>query len=337
MITLPPTVTVDDVSYRLRRAWPDGRGCAIELTDGEQIRAGRYDGERIVVPAAGHDPGLPALPALLRRGRLVSHRWGKRAVVRTHNGRHYLKVVRPGRVGAIVAGILRGAAFDGPFLTPDIAAVTPSYVTFTTVPGTSLHEAALFEPSDWDRAWSQVLEAWRVTTSRTELRSAGPVHDATAEALVLHRWVRAAAAVLSEDDHERLAAAARRIAGRLETAVPGPVVPAHRDLHDKQLLWSATTGPAVLDLDTACCADAALDLANLRAHAAWRHYQGLWSRSQSEAVFCQVDETAGRRGIEIATLNAYHDASLLRLGCVYAFRPDWERQASAIRAAASAA
>src|SRR5699024_2461295 len=75
-----------------------------------------------------------------------------------------------------------------------------------------------------------------------------------------------------------------RVARRLEAqAGPSRLVPTHRDLHDKQLLWDGAA-LGVLDLDTACLAAPELDPANLAVHADLRAAQGLWSREAAATV-----------------------------------------------------
>src|SRR5699024_3308901 len=107
--------------------------------------------------------------------------------------------------------------------------------------------------------------------------------------------------------------------------------PAHRDLHDKQLLWSEQSGPGLLDVDTACLADPALDLGNLRAHTLLRRLQGVWPPSRAETVAFCVDETAQRIGAPLPTVAVYEQAALLRLGFVYAVRPQYAAVAAQLR------
>ncbi|MDQ3989296.1 MAG: ATP-binding cassette domain-containing protein, partial [Actinomycetota bacterium] len=95
------------------------------------------------------------------------------------------------------------------------------------------------------------------------------VHGHREEADVLRRWTTDAAAW---DGADRTAAA-EQLATRL-LALPEPTrVPAHRDLHDKQLV-AVGDRVGLLDLDTLCAADPALDLANLLAHLRLRVLQG---------------------------------------------------------------
>ncbi|MDO5511432.1 phosphotransferase enzyme family protein, partial [Corynebacterium sp.] len=101
---LPPaTVEVDGRAWAVTRAWP-GQELSVELRDPDSgaIRAGRWTRHEVVAEAPGTDPRLD-LPA----GEVVSHRRGKRAVVRSSDGQRYTKVVRAGKATGILAGIDR--------------------------------------------------------------------------------------------------------------------------------------------------------------------------------------------------------------------------------------
>ncbi|WP_431473172.1 hypothetical protein [Ornithinimicrobium sp. W1665] len=105
-------------------------------------------------------------------------------------------------------------------------------------------------------------------------------------------------------------------------------MPTHRDLHDKQLLWDgpARGGPrlGVLDLDTVCLADPVLDPVNLAVHADLRRAQGLWAPASSEVVVGAVGEVLGELGHDgVAASRRAELATVVRLVCVYAFRPRW--------------
>ena len=99
-------------------------------------------------------------------------------------------------------------------------------------------------------------------------------------------------------------------------------MPTHRDLHDKQLLWDGTA-LGVLDLDTACVADPALDPANLAVHADLRRVQGVWSPPAAHAVELSAEAVARVAGVDDARWGTAQLATVVRLACVYAFRPAW--------------
>ncbi|MDZ5078670.1 hypothetical protein [Nesterenkonia sp. HG001] len=351
-VVLPPEhAEVEGGIVTVTRVWPEkastSRGAhgssrlAVEAVDAQgRLRAGWFQGAgdgRLDLFPAGTDPRLPRLEQLSGSGVVVSHRPHRRAVVRTEAapepsgaaGSRFIKLVRPGRARGILEGVARAAAFDGPFRTPEVLGHDEASVTFSALSGSGLHEVSDDgAPLDWERAWDEVLAAWGEAVRRPVDGQDLPVHDAAEEVAVLHRWTELAMPVLRARDPEpelfveAVAAAAEALAG-LPVGSPRP---AHRDLHDKQVLWSAELGPGLLDVDTACLADPALDLGNLRAHATWRQRQGVWSTAQAETVRGCVDVTAeklsGASGASVAEAVAvYEQASLLRLLCVYAFRP----------------
>src|SRR5690606_8311584 len=100
------------------------------------------------------------------------------------------------------------------------------------------------------------------------------------------------------------------------------------DLHDKQLLWDGAAPGGrrlgVLDLDTACLADPVLDPANLAVHADLRRAQGLWSPDAAEAVVAAARSVVDDPVVEGFDRWALAElATVVRLVCVYAFRPQW--------------
>ncbi|MDO5511433.1 phosphotransferase, partial [Corynebacterium sp.] len=125
-------------------------------------------------------------------------------------------------------------------------------------------------------------------------------------------------------DPAALQAVVARACADLRALPPGDLVPTHRDLHDKQLLWERNAGPGLLDVDTACLADPALDVANLRAHAVWRFRQGVWDDRQAAVVLGVLESNAA--------VKAYERATLVRLVCVYAVRPRYREAARALLA-----
>lgn len=375
VLVLPPEqVEAEGGAWTVRRAWPGAKGeLILELLREGTVRAARMRRGRIELWEPGRDPKLDALRPAAAHGRVISHRPGKRAVVRSADGSRYIKVVRPGRAPDILRGIGRARAFEGRFRMPRVLAGDDATVVFEALTGRSMHEPCAFTPAEWYRAWADVLGAWEETVralpgtgtsaggpedpilAEDDAGSTGaaypaqpvdvPVHGPAEEAAVLRRWTALAAPVVAGGDGQSTAGADGPEAGwkRFETAVERTAhrlmqlavhrwAPAHRDLHDKQLLWDPELGPGLLDVDTACLADPALDLANLRAHALWRRRQGLWTAEDADVVLAQVDTTAARLGVLSGALAVYQEATLLRLGCVYAFRPAWAGQAAELRA-----
>ena len=101
-------------------------------------------------------------------------------------------------------------------------------------------------------------------------------------------------------------------------------MPAHRDFHDGQVLI-AEERMSLLDLDTACNAPPELDAANFLAHVALRQHEGSacgWGRIGTAFLAGHAAE-AGCAALDPRRLHWYEASALLRLACVYAFRPRW--------------
>ncbi|MDO5740591.1 MAG: phosphotransferase [Ornithinimicrobium sp.] len=332
------------------RAWPgrprDGGGVTIEGRDQRgRLRAGSVgpDGAVTLLPY-GVDPRLPGLAGLVGlEGRpaaarapglpaeLVVHRAGRRAVVRTAEG--YTKVLRPGAAVAVAAATRTGELLAGRagLATPGLVRTDDDSITSSVLPGRPVHE--LSESVAWSRIWQTWAQAWiRLQRGRPEDSAELPRHADLDEARVVRGWLdrtRAVGLLPLEWEH-RGAALARRLE---EQHGHEQLVPAHRDLHDLQLLWDGSR-LGVLDLDTVCLAAAELDPVNLAVHADLRRAQGVWSPAAAavveHAALCVVgavgsggvdDLRAGR--LRTDRLRTAELATVVRLVCVYSFRPRW--------------
>lgn len=110
------------------------------------------------------------------------------------------------------------------------------------------------------------------------------------------------------------------------SGVGGVLLPAHRDLHDGQVLL-AERRLWLLDVDLLCLADPLLDAANLIAHVKLRELQGLAGADAHSVGRCgrelldgldrESEPDARRR------LRFYQTTTFLRLALVYALRPPW--------------
>ncbi|WP_137825804.1 aminoglycoside phosphotransferase family protein [Brevibacterium sp. 2SA] len=286
---------------------------------------------------AGADPDLPGLARLLdgpgtRGNRLVSHRPGRRAVVALADGT-FAKCVRRGKAAAILAGQDRALAFAAGFILPRVLDADDATVLLARVPGVELHEPRALG-THWERAWTDCLGAWDRADAQA-LPDSMPTHTAEDEAGVLEDWRERADGLLG-DRAAPLDALLDEVTTQLRDSAPplrwGPV---HRDLHDKQLMWDEAAGPGLLDVDTACRGERELDLGNLSAHATWRRAQGIWSPAEAEAVTRAIGRVASAGGCDRSRLRLYERASLLRLVCVYAFRPRWAARTHALLDAAA--
>lgn len=327
---LPPA-HIDDATgaWTVRRAWPSSTGCDLEVVsrrDG-RIWAGRWrDGHAEIAPA-DHDRHLPGLAQAVSEGTVVSWRRGRRVVVHAHDGSGYLKVVRGDTLASVVDSHARAEVFRAAFRTPDVTVRDPEgCVHLSRVPGRTLHDLGA-DPAVGDatvaRAWSAWARGW------TEVLAAAPAADAARhthaeEIAVLVRWRDLA---LRAGVDARIATAFDHAATRLDDAPGQASVTAHRDLHDKQVLWDGREG-GLIDLDTASRAEPALDLANLRAHVSWRHAQGRLSTPRASHARHTVDEVAARAGVDPARMAAYEASTRLRLGALYLFRPAWRSLAT---------
>lgn len=301
-------------------------------------KTGDADHPGPAVPKIPEDPDLPGLARALAPGglaegaTLIGHKPGRRAVLRTPAG-DYVKVVRAGRTKKILRALDRAAAFDGPFVMPQVIASDDELVATSPVPGRSLHEAGAFTDEEWERACADVMRAWLQAARDSEQPFLAAVaagqepHGVEAERAVLTRW-RLEAREAGEDlqREEAVHAADARLA---ELAEPRTVTTVHRDLHDKQLLWSAEHGAGLIDVDTACPGDPAVDLGNLRAHADWRVTQGLWTGDRAAVLRAAIDEAASDLGVPAERVAVFEQATVTRLACVYAVRGSAEDAARA--------
>ncbi len=157
-----------------------------------------------------------------------------------------------------------------------------------------LHGSAL----PWSRTHLPVRE---LSTLRTWIASTSRAFPGQ------RRWL--------ESSYQRLA---REAAG----SSPASLVPSHRDFYDKQILISAETA-TFLDQETAALAEPELDVANFLTHLELRGLQtpGLDLTAAADSFLASYSRhfrTPDRR-----RLSWYRASALVRLACVYSFRPRW--------------
>ncbi|MBM6589468.1 phosphotransferase [Brevibacterium sp. RIT 803] len=324
-------VTVDGETWAVRRAWPASRNrIAIEAKKNSAIRAGFLCAGHVDMLDAGRDPKLPGLERLLASAgnQLISHRPGKRAVIRLADG-GFAKCVRSARAADIIAGQDRAESFRNGFALPNVVSADDSAVVLSALPGVELHDPQRLG-AEWSRAWTDALDAWALAAG--EAVSSMPVHSAASEVQVLEEWRDRAYEFLGsqlpeidsliEDVRADLLDSRAASAGE-ENAGERNWGPIHRDLHDKQIMWDPVAGPGLLDVDTACLGERELDLGNLRAHARWRTQQGIWTPDDAEAVVQEISRVTSASGLGPRRVRTYERSALVRLACVYAFRPRW--------------
>lgn len=323
---IPDVVTVDAETWAVRRAWPASRNrIAIESQNNSAIRAGFLSAGQVDMLDAGRDPKLPGLERLLAStgNQLISHRPGKRAVIRLADG-GFAKCVRSSRAADIIVGQDRAESFRNGFALPNVLAADDSTVVLSALPGVELHDPQRLGV-DWSRAWTDALDAWELAAGETV--TPVPVHSAASEVQVLEEWRDRAHELLgpqlAEVDSLSTDVCADLLNAGAASAGEGNWGPIHRDLHDKQIMWDPVAGPGLLDVDTACLGERELDLGNLRAHARWRTQQGIWTPDDAEVVIREISRVTSASGLDPRRVRTYERSALVRLACVYAFRPRW--------------
>lgn len=332
---IPALVRHNGITREVTRSWPNGDHDVFEArsTCTPDVIAGTWSprhGIRVVAATADH-----RLPALARPtdAALISHRLGKRAVLRSADGSTYTKVVRPGRARAILAGISHFSPVGESLRTPRVLVAYGDSVVFEALAGRTLHDlAADVPPADWCRYWRCWSDQWAAAT--TNARTAGddvPIHSGADEARIVTEWIDRAARFLPPAQLTDLRRIGAAVGDRL--ANPGrPVIHriGHRDLHDKQILLDADGAVGVLDVDTAARIEPELDPANLAAHAVLRRMQGRYTPEQTAIARKQIRRHTEDIGCDAERLDLYEHAALLRLGCLYLFRPKWHGTARAL-------
>lgn len=324
---VPGVVESRGTRVAVRRAWPTTRGgLRFEgADDAGRVRAGTITlGAVPKVRLLGHgeDPKLPDLPAAMAGGELVVHRYGKRAVVR--KSEEYVKVVRAGDASALAESAEAGRrrALQAGLLAPEVLEAASGRLSTSPVPGAAFHSAARTATAQqWETWWGQWADRWPhfVVADDSGLAS----FSAADEVAVINAAVGRALAWSALPDRtgrgRRWTAEVCRALGRVRTPQLGVV---HRDLHDKQLL-AGPHGIGVLDFDTVCLAEPALDLANLLVHAQWRAIQGVWSREQAIVACSAISRVRRALAVPEDRCVAYAHGTSLRLAALYAFRPRW--------------
>lgn len=316
----PGTDTLEALSRLpgIRRAWPARDGSiSVECRDEQgRLRAGNLaqQGTVSMLPYAT-DPALPALAPPLR-GELVVHRAGRRAVVL--EPARVRKATRSGRAAPSPAALAAFSAFSALGLrVPRVLAVGDAYIDLERGPGRSLAELG----DDGLEGWTQLAEAWG-GLSRPDADL--PVHSPRQEAEVLRGWFSNASrrGLLTGlvEDPEALGRAVEEVCAELVRDLPGTMTLSHRDLHDGQLLWSGET-LSLIDLDTACLAEAELDLGNLIAHAELMAVQGRLSERGAERLSPVLELMCSSVPAHAQRLRTYRRSAALRLVFVHAFRP----------------
>ena len=78
----------------------------------------------------------------------------------------------------------------------------------------------------------------------------------------------------------------------------------------------------IIDFDTLCLSDPALDVGNFLAHQRLTQLQGLGNAEQLEQAFLSGYRPKAPTGV-FDHVDAYYNATLLRLACLYGVRSQW--------------
>lgn len=332
----PVPLSADDdtgTTWQVRRAWSvmtPGDYVLEVMTPGlpgvrgARLRQGRFK----LIPL--DDPRLPALLAQAQQGEVISYRPYRQAVVRAEG--RYIKIFRPGRavVPAERCAQMNILLDAGNFTTSRILLRSAQdVIVFSAIPGKTLSElgwkeAAVCDESfasaweKWSRAWVAQLNGPYGPAARSVLNSL-PLHSPEVEAANgwrrVNGWLRHNENVPElSPPGDALRAAAEQVTMHLLRTAPDPLVWAHGDLHDKQII--ATDGPSppgLLDFDSTARAEAALDLADLDVHLELHLRQNHMTPARYLTAHTQVLAAAEELHVSPGRFHAYSDAIWLRL------------------------
>lgn len=152
-------------------------------------------------------------------------------------------------------------------------------------------------------------------------------HTVDDEIALLTHWVALVGRVYPELDAIG-SEALRRIRASLHAHRDARTTLVHRDVYEKQILLTSSRA-TLLDFDTLCMADPALDLGNFLAHLQLTNLQGLTPlQGPAEAFLDGYRRVSGSAANDRICI--YTRSSLLRLGCLHAFRPRWRHLAEVL-------
>ncbi|WP_211881533.1 phosphotransferase [Pseudarthrobacter albicanus] len=340
---VPPAVAdTEGTQWLVRRAWPEitAGDYTMELVAPERagVRAAHLRAGKVELLPDGGDRRLPALAQVAPLGDVVVHRAHKRAVVRA--GDRYFKIFRPRQSDEAADRHARMNALlrAGDFLTPDVVSYTTGCLILTGLPGRSLFELGN-DPAIGDVVFEKAWQKWSRGWVRQQSLARAPAYRPTLEALaprtaavelenlqrIVNLWLLHAQNIpAAQAQRDAVQAAVGQIAQQLLRTEPDPLVWSHGDLHDKQIFAQDPGAPlGLLDFDEAGRAEAAADLANLAVHLELRLRQGRLTAGRYRTARREVIAAAGELRVTPARFDAYANATRLRLGCLYSFRPRW--------------
>ena len=319
-------------AWRVHNAWPDKEPGEYLL----EVQAAGRPGVRGAHLSRGHfeilpadDPGLPALRTERQRGEIIAHWPYTRAVVQAEGC--YIKVFRPGRA-AVPAE--RCAQTDllldaGAFRAPEVLQSSPDTLVLSALPGPTLGEIGedhvTIGEKEFAGAWAEWSTAWLAQlsaasdASRQAVLGALPVRSPEGEAQAVARWLKLWLRHTENvpelsTQRDTLIAMADYVTANLLGSAPDPLVWAHGDLHDRQIIAGDGRSPfGLLDFDDTAQAEAARDLAYLDFHLERRMWRNNLTSARYLTAHTQVLAVAEELRVSPVRFDAYSDAIWLRL------------------------
>ena len=273
---------------------------------------------------------------------ILQHRWAKRCTVRWRfkspipnigRGIHRSLIgkvynFRKNRAGKVFAAMqalweqgFSDEADDGIRIPKPLAYVPDSQlVLMEDAPGSSLDslEGSRIEPAV-EAAGKAIAKL-----HRTPLKVRGRHTVEDEEGLLRDNWV-----VVASQVHPGIKAAfeeglsvVRDALNKSRNFEPTLV---HRDFNDKHILVDGAQ-TILIDFDTLCLSDPAIDLGNFLAHLKLAGLQRLGNVERLEKAFLEAYRPGPSPNLP-ARIDAYTKSSLLRLACLYSLWPQWSHLA----------
>ena len=150
-------------------------------------------------------------------------------------------------------------------------------------------------------------------------------HTVDDEIALLAGWVRLVGDVYP-DLCDETAAALGTVRNTLDGCGDFEPTLVQRDFYEKQVLVDGER-TALIDFDTLCLGDPALDLGNFLAHLKLAELQGTVDAAPLKEAFL-AGYCAGVSAALHRRIDAYTKSTLLRLACLYAFTTQWRHLAA---------
>jgi len=307
----------------------------------------------LVVRLPGFDERLPGLkllhrPRLLRpilaadvlranesagkvRAQILGHRLGKRCTVRfafkvsqdgssgrvrrSVIGKFYKKRSLLAVQTAVTMAWLRENGFhaSSPIRVPNHFRVSRDWQTqiMEDVPGSALCELSAGEYRNGAGLAGEALAKLHTCPVRVS-----GCHSVDDELAVVTRWVKLVGE-LGSDLAPAADRARRRVVSALELCRTATRRLVHRDFYDRQVLIDGQR-VAVIDFDTLCHADPAIDVGNFLAHLELARARGECRASGADEAFLAGYGAERAAGMG-ARIEAYSKSALLRLACMVSF------------------